>query len=148
MQTCLVVDAAPIVRKIASRMLMGFGLAVDSVADTAEASERVAQKGLPDILIVAAPILGNEAADFVRQVKALPGGADVVVLAAIVEGNLGLMTRLKRAGVAGCLYKPFDRASLKAAVEPYLVEGTPSWMSAGGESSYGEARADPSVPAS
>ena len=146
MQTCLVVDTAPVVRKIASRMLPQFGLAVDCVADAAEADKRLAQKGLPDILIVAAPILGNEAADFVRRVKALPGGAKVAILAVIVEGNLGLMTRLKRAGVADFLFKPFDKASLAAAIGPYLVQGTPSWMGGGGDTSYGEARAEPSVP--
>lgn len=133
MQTCLVVDAAPVVRKIASRMLPQFGLAVECVADSAEATEWLAQNGLPDILIVAAPVLGNEAADLVRQAKAQPGGADLVVLAAIVDGNLGLMTRLKRAGVSGFLYKPFDRSTLHAAIRPYLDEAAAPWMSGGGK---------------
>jgi two-component system chemotaxis response regulator CheY len=109
-------------------MLPQLGLVVECVAGPGEATDWVEHNGLPDLLLVAATVLGNDAPDLVRQIKAMPGGAQVIVLALIVDGNLGLMTRLKRAGVAGFVYKPFDRVSLRAAITPYLAEAAP-WKS-------------------
>ncbi|NDV88589.1 response regulator [Aurantimonas aggregata] len=129
MQTCLVVDDAPIVRKVVSRMLPQLGLVVDCVASPSDAKDWLEENGLPDLVLVAAAVLGNDAPDLVRQIKALPGGDRVIVLAVIVDGNLGLMTRLKRAGVAGFIYKPFDRASLRAAITPYLAAKATPWNS-------------------
>lgn len=131
MQTCLVVDEAPVVRKVVSRMLPQLGLAVECVACPADAMDWVEQNGLPDLVLVAAAVLGNDAPDLVRRIKALPGGARVTILAVIVDGNLGLMTRLKRAGVAGFIYKPFDRTTLRAAVAPYLAEAATPWTGGG-----------------
>lgn len=135
MQTCLVVDEAPVVRKVVSRMLPQLGLAVECVAGPSEAMEWIARNGLPDLVLVAAAVLGNEAPDLVRQIKALPQGGRVTILAVIVEGNLGLMTRLKRAGAADFLYKPFDRASLAAAITPHLAGAAAGWPGDGGQPS-------------
>ena len=123
MKTCLVVDEAPVIRKVASRVLLRAGLAVESVSTCEEALDWVRTNGLPDILIAAACLGDNSGPDFVRAMRELPGGKAVVVLAAIVEANLGLMTRLRRAGVTGYIYKPFDGETLEGWIAPYLQGG-------------------------
>ncbi|WP_206454802.1 response regulator [Aurantimonas marina] len=120
MQTCLIVDDAPVIRKIASRILLQFGLAVESVANADEAREWIKQNGLPDIAIVAACPSDSAGPELVDEMRRMAKGTNLVILASIVDANLGLMTRLKRAGATDYIYKPFERDALHSWIEPYL----------------------------
>ncbi|HEY9056039.1 MAG TPA: response regulator [Aurantimonas sp.] len=120
MQTCLVVDDAPVIRKIASHILLQFGLAVESVANAEEAREWIKENGLPDIAIVAACPSDSAGPQLVDDMRRMAKGTGLVILASIVDANLGLMTRLKRAGATDYIYKPFDRDALRSWIKPYL----------------------------
>ena len=122
MQTCLIIDEAPVIRKIASRILLQFGLAVECVATPAEAQIWIGENGFPDITIVAASASEPSGVDFVREYRRRAGQSPVVILALLAEANLGLMTRLRRAGANGYVFKPFDRRSLSDQLAPYLAD--------------------------
>ena len=120
MQTCLVIDESSVVRKVASRILFQLGFTVSSAATFAEAKALVAEGGMPELVIVSATLPDTTPEETVRAVRAEPGGASSIVLASLVEANLGQMTRAKRAGATGFIYRPFDRKSLTDWLAPYL----------------------------
>jgi two-component system chemotaxis response regulator CheY len=120
MQSCLIVDPAPVIRKVASRILFQMGLTVEGVATGDEAHQWIAANGLPDIAIIAASAEDAIGVEMVRQIRQQADGRPLVILASIVEANLGLMTRLRRAGVTDYIYKPFDRSALESWLMPYM----------------------------
>ena len=120
MQTCLIVDDSSVIRKVAARIIFQLGFTVENAACGEEALQLIEKNGLPDVAIVAASLGDNQGSDLIRQIRALPGGAEPVVLASLVEAGLGQMTRLKRAGATDFVYKPFNREALTGWLQPYL----------------------------
>ncbi|WAP70570.1 response regulator [Jiella pelagia] len=119
MKTCLIIDEAPVIRKIAFRLLSREGLDVDTLEKPAEALGWIDNHGAPDLLVVGVSAKDKTIVDEIKVIRER-GGSSMHVVAMIVEANLGLMTRLKRAGVASYLYKPFDREALEAVVHRFL----------------------------
>ncbi|MBP0616484.1 response regulator [Jiella mangrovi] len=119
MKTCLIIDEAPVIRKIAFRLLSRDGLDVDTLETPSEAFEWIDSNGAPDILIVAASTQDKTVVDEIKRLRER-AGPSMHIVAMIVEANLGLMTRLRRAGVEGYLYKPFDRTLLEESLRPFL----------------------------
>jgi two-component system chemotaxis response regulator CheY len=121
MHTCLIVDESNVIRKVATRIIFQLDFTVANAGTGSEALEMIFnEEELPNVVIVAAGLADMQADTFVRAIRARPNGAQVVILASLVEANLGLMTRLKRAGCTGFIYKPFDRASLMDWLRPYI----------------------------
>ena len=120
MQTCLIVDESPVVRKVAVRILFRSELSIEGVSTPDEARAWIAGNGLPDIILVSVHSAHTEALDFVREIAAKKSLPTPIILAIIVEANLGLMTRLKRAGAHDFILKPFDRKTLESGIGPYL----------------------------
>lgn len=120
MRTCLIVDESSVIRKVAGRILFQLGFEARSAASGAEALELMGDNEPLDLVITAAilPDMGGE--DFVRLVRGRPGGNGIVVLGSLIEANLGQMTRLKRAGANGFVYKPFNRETLSGWVDAYF----------------------------
>lgn len=119
MKTCLIIDEAPVIRKIAFRLLSREGLDVDTLEKPGEALAWIDNHGAPDILVVGVSARDKAVVEEIKAVRERTGGSTHLV-AMIVEANLGLMTRLKRAGVECYLYKPFDRAALDATLKRFL----------------------------
>ncbi|MFD2236097.1 response regulator [Aureimonas populi] len=119
MQTCLVIDESPVVRKIAWRILSLSGYRPETAGNIEEAEKVLADLEHLDIAIVSATLPDEPVEAAIRRLKAHPHAAGCVVLASLVEANLGLMTRSKRAGAAGFTYRPFDRESLAGWLKPY-----------------------------
>lgn len=120
MNTCLFVDEAPVIRKVATRILLHYGLTIHAVATPDEARVYLKESGLPSIALIAASAVDTGGIDLVREICQSIKARECVVLATIVETNLGLMTRLRRAGAMGYVLKPFDRETLGQALSPYL----------------------------
>ncbi|WP_167591878.1 response regulator [Jiella endophytica] len=119
MTTCLIIDDAPVIRKIAFRLLSREGLSVDTLEKPAEAVEWIESHGAPNILLIGASAQDKTVVGDIKLLRE-QAGSGMHVIAMIVEANLGLMTRLKRAGVDSYLYKPFDRDALEASLRPHL----------------------------
>lgn len=119
MQTCMIVDDSSVIRKVAGRIISKLDFAVCDAAGAADACALLDKGPLPDVLIVAGTLPDMAGDEFIRLVRARAGGRAPVILASLVEAHLGLMTRLKRAGATGFVYKPFDRAALAGWMQPY-----------------------------
>lgn len=120
MTTCLVIDDSPVIRKVASRILARAGVEADEAASGAEGLEKLVTTA-PAVILVAGVLPDMAGEEFVRQARSMPNGAGATILGMLVEANLGQMTRLKRAGAGGFVYKPFDRASLTGWLAPHLA---------------------------
>ncbi|SKA14128.1 response regulator [Consotaella salsifontis] len=120
MHTCLVVDESEVIRKVAARIMFQMGMVVDG-AESADAALKVLREGaMPDLIIVAGTLPDQSGEDAVRAIRSLPSGERPVILGLLVDENLGKMTRLKRAGANGFIYKPFDRERLAGWLSPYI----------------------------
>lgn len=122
MRTCLVIDDSSVVRKVAGRILTKLDVATAEACGGEEGIEKL-RASAPRMILVAASLPDMASDDFVRQVRAMPDCAETTILAMLVEAHLGQMTRLKRAGANGFVFKPFDRASLSRWIDPYLATG-------------------------
>jgi two-component system, chemotaxis family, chemotaxis protein CheY len=121
MKTCLIVDESSVVRKVAARIAFQLGFEVQAHPGVQEAQASVAEHGLPKLVILAASTASaDEVLAFVRACRARPDGRSASILALLVEANLGLMTRLKRAGADGFLYKPFTRTEMAEGLKPFI----------------------------
>lgn len=119
MQSCLVIDEYSVIRKIAWRILSQMGFETDVCETVEEAEALLAGAKQPDILIVSATLPNVTIEDAIRRLKILPNANGAVVLASLIQANLGLMTRSKRAGADGFIYRPFNRQCLEEWLQPY-----------------------------
>ncbi len=119
METCLVVDDSSVVRTIAARILLNPTTAVETAATGAEGLALFAERRC-GVVLLSSTLPDMPADEFVRRLRATPGGGAATILPMLVEANLGTMTRLKRAGATGFAFKPFNRAALSGWLDPYL----------------------------
>ncbi|KQT55177.1 MULTISPECIES: response regulator [unclassified Aureimonas] len=120
MRTCLIVDESSVIRKVAGRILFQLGFEARSASTGAEAMEIFGEGEPLDLVITAAVLPDMSGEDLVRLVRGQKGGNGVVILGSLVEANLGQMTRLKRSGANGFVYKPFNRETLSGWVDTYF----------------------------
>lgn len=120
MPSCLVIDENNIVLKVASRVLSGLGAETVGVLDMDEALAILDQRTDAFDLVLLSATMPDMPVDV--ALRNLRAGAvpRAPILVSLVESNLGLMTRSKRAGASGFLFRPFDRATLTAWVQPHL----------------------------
>lgn len=121
MQNCLIIDESAVIRKVASRIIFKLDFTVENAQSAKEALLILDKGPMPDIIIVASVLADLPSDEFIRALRARPDGAKTVILASLVEANLGQMTRLKRAGATGFIYKPFDRNALTEWMQPYVT---------------------------
>lgn len=120
MNRFLIVDESPVIRKVAARILVGAGVECTVAGSAAEAEALFAAEPPFDCAIVSAALgdAGPEA--LLRALRARPGQAGIPVFVSLSETSLGLMTRCRRAGATGFVFRPFDRASLLGWLSPHL----------------------------
>lgn len=111
MKRCMIVDDSSIIRKVVKRILGGPEMLVVEAASAREAIDMCAAE-MPDTIIVDGTLPDMTAADFIRGVKAMPGGAHARILVAVLEFDVGAIMRAKRAGANGYMMKPFNRTQL------------------------------------
>lgn len=127
MTTCLVIDESSIVAKVAARILTGIDLTTVGAESVAGAARLLAEPGAaaPVLVLVSASLQNTTVDASVRVLRADPRTAKAKILVSLVESNLGTMTRAKRAGADGFIFRPFDRASLLEWVGPFVQAATP-----------------------
>ena len=121
MPSCLVIDENNIVLKVAGRVLSGLGVETVGVSTMSEALTLLEQRTDAFDLVLLSATMPDTLVD--GAIRTLRAGAvpKAPILVSLVDSNLGLMTRSKRAGANGFLFRPFDRASLTAWVQPFLA---------------------------
>jgi CheY-like chemotaxis protein len=117
----LLADDASVNRTIGVIALGKAGHRVDVVGDGAQAVEAVRRSAYDLILMdVDMPVLDGIAAT--RQIRALPGGQEVPILALSAYTSEEFATRCREAGMNGYIEKPIRPDQLIAAVTPYAAQ--------------------------
>jgi len=114
--TCLVVDDSTVVRKIARRMLEGFGFAVREAADGAQALQ-ACRAGLPDGVLLDWNMPVMDGIAFLRQARAEFGPERPRVVLCTTEGEMARILEAIEAGAQEYIMKPFDEEILREKLE-------------------------------
>ncbi|MEK1853928.1 MAG: response regulator [Phyllobacterium sp.] len=118
----MIVDGSPVVRKVARRLIAS-GTTVVTTADTGFQTVAACSVEMPDVIILDSALSDMPAVDIITQVRALPGGENSKIYLCLPEIDVTKIMRAKRAGAAGYLLKPFNRASITEILPQVPMEG-------------------------
>jgi two-component system, chemotaxis family, chemotaxis protein CheY len=104
---CLVVDDSRVVRKVARRILEDLGFDVAEAGDGVEALAWV-RTAMPDVVLLDWNMPAMNGLEFLRQLRAEPGGAAPRVVFCSVENDLDRIREALEAGADEYIMKPFD----------------------------------------
>jgi two-component system, chemotaxis family, chemotaxis protein CheY len=107
MKTCLVVDDSRVIRKVARRILEDMDFAVDEAADGSEALARC-RGTMPDAVLLDWNMPVMNGLEFLKALRADPGGEVPIVVFCTTENDLGAISEAMSAGANEYIMKPFD----------------------------------------
>jgi len=121
MKTFMIVEDAPVIRKVANRILSDLGFLVVEAADGFEALD-VCRNNIPEAMIVDWEMPRMNGVEFIQEFRQLEGSERTKVLYCTTEVVVPDMTRAKRAGATGFIMKPFNREILEFKLQEAGVE--------------------------
>jgi len=104
---CLVVDDSRVVRKVARRILEDLGFEVAEAGDGAEGLAWCRAE-MPDTVLLDWNMPVMDGLEFLRRLRAEPGGAAPRVVFCSVESDLDRVREALDAGADEYIMKPFD----------------------------------------
>jgi two-component system chemotaxis response regulator CheY len=104
---CLVVDDSRVVRKVARRILEDLGFEVAEAGDGAEGLAWCRTE-MPDTVLLDWNMPVMDGLEFLRRLRAEPGGAAPRVVFCSAESDLDRMREALDAGADEYIMKPFD----------------------------------------
>ena len=107
MKTCLVVDDSRAVREVARRLLEDLGFAVAEAADGMEALAWC-RAAMPDAVLLDWNMPVMTGIEFLRRLRAEPGGHAPKVVFCTVENDLAHIEEALECGADEYIMKPFD----------------------------------------
>jgi two-component system, chemotaxis family, chemotaxis protein CheY len=107
MRTCLVVDDSRVIRKVARRILEDIGYEIAEAADGMEALAWC-RAAMPDAILLDWNMPVMTGIEFLRKLRAEPGGEAPVVVLCTVENDLAHIREALEAGANEYIMKPFD----------------------------------------
>ena len=108
MKVCLVVDDSAVIRKVARRILEGLDFAIAEAADGLQALERC-EAQMPDAILLDWNMPEMDGYEFLKALRASPGGAKPKVVFCTTENDVAYIARAMHAGADEYIMKPFDR---------------------------------------
>ena len=111
MSRCMIIEKSGVVRKVAKRILSSPEQYVVE-ADSADKALVMCEAQMPDTILIEASPAGMALDDFVRAIRAMQTDVKPLIIVSMIELDLVVMTRAKRAGADDYLLKPFDRQLL------------------------------------
>ncbi len=111
MKIILVADDAPVIRKVARRLLQDMGYVVVE-AETTDQVLSICRDNMPDAVLLDYDMPGMKSIDIIPEIVRMQAGHDCKVIYCTSEMLVPEMTRAKRAGANGFLMKPFNRKIL------------------------------------
>lgn len=107
MKTCLVVDDSRVIRKVSRRILEDLGFEVAEASDGVEAMAWCSAV-TPDVILLDWVMPGMDGMEFLRRLRAQPGGDRPKVVFCTVENELARIREALDAGADEYIMKPFD----------------------------------------
>ena len=107
MKTCLVVDDSRVIRKVSRRILEDLGFEVAEAADGVEAMAWC-NAVMPDAILLDWRMPAMDGLEFVKRLRAEPGGLAPKVIFCTVENEIERIREALDAGADEFIMKPFD----------------------------------------
>ena len=107
MKTCLVVDDSRVIRKVSRRILEDLGFDVAEAGDGMEALAWCSAV-MPDAILLDWRMPSMDGMEFLRRLRAEPGGDTPKVIFCSVENEIERIREALDAGADEYIMKPFD----------------------------------------
>jgi two-component system, chemotaxis family, chemotaxis protein CheY len=113
MTTCLVVDDSSVIRKVARRILEGFGAKIEEAEDGQQALD-ICRRSMPDFMLLDWNMPVMDGYDCLKALRKLPGGDKPKVVFCTTENDVVHIARALHAGANEYIMKPFDKEIMAA----------------------------------
>jgi two-component system chemotaxis response regulator CheY len=107
LKTCLVVDDSRVIRKVSRRILEDLGFEVAEASDGVEAMAWCSAV-MPDAILLDWRMPQMDGMEFLRRLRAEPGGAAPKIIFCTVENEIDRIREALDAGADEFIMKPFD----------------------------------------
>ena len=108
MKRCLIVDDSSVIRKVARRILEGFGFTVVEASDGRQALDSC-MKEMPIAVILDWNMPVMDGYEFLGNLRRMPGGDAPKVVFCTTENDVAHIARALHAGANEYIMKPFDK---------------------------------------
>jgi len=115
MKTCIVVDDADVVRRIARRMLEREGLTVVE-AESGTKALQICRERMPDLILLDLHMPIMEGTDFLKLLRQEKDGGIPKVIICTIEYDVEQINAAMQEGANAYLLKPFDSSTLMEAL--------------------------------
>ena len=113
MKRCLIIDDSSVIRKVARRILEGFGFTIREAADGRQALDLCVAE-MPEAILLDWNMPVMDGFEFLRALRAMPGGDRPKVVFCTTENDLAHIARAMHAGADEYIMKPFDKEIVEA----------------------------------
>ncbi len=113
MKRCLIIDDSSVIRKVARRILEGFGFAIVEASDGRQALD-ACRKDMPEAILLDWNMPVMDGYEFLRALRSMPGGDKPKVVFCTTENDLAHIARAMHAGADEYIMKPFDKEIVQA----------------------------------
>ena len=110
--SCLIIDDAEVVRKVARHVIQELGFTVEEAATTDDGLVRC-RPTLPNLIVLDWQIPGSNPLEFIAAVRSLPGGKQVKILYVVTNNDSADISRAIAGGADDYMIKPFRRVTLE-----------------------------------
>jgi two-component system chemotaxis response regulator CheY len=112
-KTCLIVDDSKVIRMVARKILQDLKFETQEAADGAQALE-ICSKGMPDAVLLDWNMPVMSGIEFLRQLRATPGGDAPLVIFCTSENDMEHIREAIEAGANEYIMKPFDNEIIQS----------------------------------
>ena len=113
MKSCLIVDDSRVIRMVARKILEELEFETEEAADGQEAVDQCAKK-MPDAVLLDWNMPVKSGIDFLRDLRAMPGGDTPIVVFCTTENDIEHIQEAIEAGANEYIMKPFDSEIIQA----------------------------------
>ena len=113
MKSCLIVDDSRVIRMVARKILEELEFETEEAADGQQAVDQCAIK-MPDAVLLDWNMPVKSGIDFLRDLRAMPGGEAPIVVFCTTENDIEHIQEAIEAGANEYIMKPFDSEIIQA----------------------------------
>lgn len=111
MQSCLIIDDAELIRRVAAQFVEQAGYLVVEAEDGRQALQACAVK-MPDLILLDWQLPGMTTCEFLNELGQMSSGLQPKILYMMTEFDIADLTEAHAAGITDFILKPFDRQSM------------------------------------